>query len=383
MKMTTALNKAVSPRLTQRDPGRPKPTTGLENVEKNTLGDVVDPSATFVVFKDQAVHGRDENGVELLQVTQMEREGEEILLKKGWIPKEAFREVDEAYYLPTHVHSTTSSVIGGVSRGLVSAGVPGAVAGVAGAVTSSRVGNSPLARMAVGTLAGATALTAYQAAIHGNIGLGSAVFAGSLVGVVAAAAGDGDAQVRDAMLGGTAAGLAVTMATGLPLGVLTGSAATAVGAKVENRVGQVLLSAGIGAGITAAQALLAGNSVPLAAGLGAAIGGVGSLIGPTLGQAGRNLQKAGEPLVAKGVSKLLEGRGETTYQVAAAVPEALAFGGLGASLGLVAPGLTPVGIALGATAGGLHGYLRAGKRIEELKDLQEKQVAQMGVEGET
>lgn len=385
MNITTSIKSAFRPKLTERDPQRPKVSTGLENVLDNTIGDHVDSASTFVVFKDDAVRGKDENGQDVIQVAQLGQEDGELVVKKGWIPKEAFREVGDAYYLPTHKFSTSSSLIGGVSRGLVSGGVPGAVAGMAGGLAASKLGDSPIVKMATGTLVGAAALTAYQAAIHGTVGLPSALFAGSLIGVVAAAAGDGDAEVRDAMLGGTAAGLAASMATGMPLAMLTGTAATAVGAKAGSRVSQVLLSAGVGAAITTAQALISGNAVPLAAGIGAAIGGVGSLVGPSLGQASRNLQAKGEPIVAKGVGKLLEGRGEKSFQVASAVPQALAFGGLGASLGLVAPGLAPVGIALGAAVGGIRGYTNAGERIEQLKELQEKRMASLAAQsqGET
>ena len=338
---------------------------------------MVDPFTTFVVFKNQAVEGKAKDGTPVLQVTDMERDGKDVLLRKGWIPKDAFQEVGDAYYLPTYKFNPTSSVIGGTTRGLVAAGLPGAVAGAASGLAAGKLGKSTLSKFAIGALAGAGATTALQAAVYGNVGLGSAVFAGVVTGVVAAASGDGDASVRDAMLGGTAVGLAATMTTGLPMGVITGSAAAALGAQVDNRWGQMLVSAGAGAALTTAQALIAGNSVPLAAGIGAAVGAIGSLIGPGLGQAGRNLQAELEPHVAKGVGKLLEGRGETTYQIASAVPQALAFGGIGGALELVAPGLGPIGAAVGAAVGGVNGYLQAGKRISQLKELQEKRIAQV------
>lgn len=375
MNISSTIQSAFKPTITERDPERRKVTTGMENVLKNTTGDNVEPDATFVVFKNQAVEGKDKEGNPVLQVADLIQDEEGQLLRKGWIPKDAFEDIGEAYYLPTYRYSSNSALIGGVSRGLISAGVPGAVAGAIGGVAAGRLGDSAVKKFAVGALAGTAALTALQVAVHGTVGIPSALFAGSVTGLVAAASGSGDASVRDSMLGGTAAGLAATLATGLPMGVLTGSAATAIGAKVENRAGQVLLSAGIGAALTTAQALISGNSVPLAAGLGAAIGGAGSLIGPSLGQASRNLQAAVEPSVAKVVGKMLEGRGETSFQVASAVPQALAFGGLGASLGIVAPGLGPVGAAIGATIGGVTAYHRAGNRIEELKKLQEKRMA--------
>lgn len=374
MNILSTVKKAASPRLTERDPQRAKISTGPENVLTNTTGDLVDSQSTFVVFKNQAVVGRDETGREVLQVASVEQEDGDLVVKRGWIPKDAFEEVDQAYYLPTHKFSGTSSVIGGVSRGLISAGIPGAVAGAAGSLVASRLPDKPGLRMALSGAAGAATLTAYQAAVHGNLGLPEAAFAGTVAGLVAAGAGDGDGTVRDSMLGGTVAGLAATMTTGLPLGILTGTAATALGAQAGSRSTQVLLSAGAGAALATVQALITGNSPVLAAGIGAAIGGAGSLIGPTIGQVGRNLQKAGEPVVAKGVGKILEGRGETSFQVAAAVPQALAFCSLGAGLALVAPGLGPVGAALGAAAGGIHGYHRAGQRIEQLKELNQKRV---------
>lgn len=375
MNILTSLQKPFQARLTERDPERDKLSTGLENVLVNTTGDMVEPGATFVVFKRQAQEGTAPDGTPVLGVAQATQEGDEIVVKEGWIPKEAFREVGDAYYLPTYRYSPTSALLGGGTRGLLAAGIPGAVAGVAGGLAASKVGDNPRVRAGVGIAAGALALTGMQLAIHGATGIPSALFAGGVAGVVAAAAGEGDAQTRDAMLGGTAVGLAATMATGLPLGMLTGSAATAIGAQVSNRKAQVLLSAAAGAALTTAQALISGNSPLLAAGIGAAIGGVGSLVGPGLGQLGRNASKTVEPWVAKGVGKALEGRGETTFQVASAVPQALAFGSLGASLGLVAPQLTPLGIALGAVAGGVHGFVRSGQRIEDLKELHEKRLA--------
>ena len=374
MNILTSIKAPFQPRLTERDPERDKLSTGLENVLVNTTGDMVDPASTFVVFKRQAQEGTAEDGTPVLKVAQASQEGDEIVVQEGWIPKEAFREVGDAYYLPTYRYSATGSLLAGATRGLLSAGIPGAVAGVAGGLAASKLGDSPTVRAGAGALAGAIALTGLQLAVHGPTGLPSALFAGSIAGIAAAAAGEGDSAIRDSMLGGTAVGLAATMATGLPMGMLTGSAATAIGAHANSRTAQVLLSAAAGAALTTAQALISGNSPLLAAGIGAAIGGLGSLVGPGLGQLGRNAQKAVEPLVAKGVTKALAGRGETTFQVAAAVPQAIAFGSLGASLGLVAPQLTPVGIALGAVAGGLHGYLRTGKRIEDLKELNQKRL---------
>lgn len=372
--ITSTVRKAVSPRLTERDPDKPKLSTGMENVLINTTGDIVDGASTFVVFKEDAVQRTGEDGREELRVAKFETEDGKTVVKQGWVPKDAFEEVGDAYYLPTHKFSPLSSVIGGVSRGLVTAGIPGAAAGLVGSLAAGRLPENPALRMTAGAAAGALALTAYQGALFGHIGLPEAAFAGSIAGLVAAGAGDGDATVRDAMLGGTAAGLAATMATGLPLGMLTGTAATAVGAQAGSRTSQVLLSAATGAALTTVQALITGNSLPLAAGIGAAMGAAGALSGPAIGQLGRNLQQAVTPTVAKGVNKALEGRGEKSYQVAAAVPEALAFGSLGASLGLLLPGMAPVGIAVGAAAGGLHGYQRAGKRIEQLKQLNEKRM---------
>lgn len=377
MKILNSIASPFVPKLTERDPDREKVSTGLENVLVNTTGDIVDPRATFVVFKDDAVEATSEDGKPALQVTNIEQEGDELVVKQGWIPKEAFREVGDAYYLPTYRYSATSALIGGATRGFLAAGLPGAVAGVAGGLAASKVGDNSLLRSGAGIAAGALALTGMQLALYGNQGIPSALFAGGVAGIVAAGAGEGDAGVRDAMLGGTAMGLAAELATGLPMGMLTGSAATAIGAKATTRTGQVLLSAASGAALTTVQALLSGNSPLLAAGIGAAIGASGALVGPSLGQVGRNLQKSIEPFVAKGVGKVLEGRGEKAYQVASAVPQALAFGSLGASLGLISPVLTPVGIAVGAVAGGLNGYHRAGKRIDELKELHEKRLTDL------
>ncbi len=374
MKIQTCITAPFQPRLTERDPGREKISTGLENVLVNTTGDSVDPNATFVVFKDDAVEGTDPQGNPVLQVANIEHAGNDVLVKKGWIPKDAFREVGDAYYLPTYKYSTTSALLSGGTRGLLSAGLPGAVAGVAGGLAAGKLGKSPGARLAVGAVAAGAALTGLQLAVHGATGLPSAIFAGSLAGIAAAGAGEGDAEVRDAMLGGSAVGLAATLATGLPLAMLTGSAATALGSHAKSRKTQVLLSAAAGAALTTAQALISGNSVPLAAGIGAAIGGIGSLIGPSVGQLSRNTQKAVEPVVGKAVAKVLEGRSETTYQVASAVPQALAFGSLGASLGLVSPALTPVGIALGAVAGGVAGFHKSGQRIDDLKELHQQRL---------
>jgi hypothetical protein len=373
----TSIKAPFQPRLTERDPERGKISTGLENVLVNTTGDMVEPGATFVVFKRQAQQGTSEDGTPVLKVSSLEQDGEELVVKEGWIPKEAFREVGEAYYLPTYRFSTTGALLGGGTRGLLSAGIPGAVAGIAGGLAASKVGDNSTVRAGVGIAAGALALTGFQLAVHGATGIPSALFAGSLAGIVAAGAGEGDSEVRDAMLGGTAMGLAATMATGLPMGMLTGSAATAIGAQAGSRTAQVLLSAGAGAALTTVQALISGNSPLLAASIGAAIGGLGSLIGPGIGQLGRNAQKAVEPWVAKGVGKALDGRGETTFQVASAIPQALAFGSLGASLGLVAPQLTPLGIALGAVAGGVHGFVRSGQRIDDLKELHQKRLAEV------
>lgn len=374
MNILTSLKTPFQPRLTERDPERDKTTTGLENVKINTTGDQVEPDSTFVVFKRQAQEMQAEDGTPMLKVARATQQSEGLAIEEGWIPKEAFREVGDAYYLPTYRYSAGSAMLGGGTRGLLTAGIPGALAGVAGGLAAAKVGDNATVRAGVGIAAGALALTGMQLAVHGFTGIPSALFAGSVAGIVAAGAGEGDSQVRDAMLGGTAAGMAATLATGLPMGMLTGSAAAAIGARARSRTAQVLLSAGAGAALTTVQALISGNSPLLAASIGATMGGLGSLIGPGLGQLGRNAQKAVEPWVAKGVGKALEGRGETTFQVANAIPEALAFGGLGASLGLVAPGLAPLGIALGAAAGGVHGFLRTGQRIDDLKELNQKRL---------
>ena len=165
MNIASSVKRAFSPRITERDLGRKKITTGMENVLTNTTGDVVDPFTTFVVFKNQAVEGKAKDGTPVLQVTDMERDGKDVLLRKGWIPKDAFQEVGDAYYLPTYKFNPTSSVIGGTTRGLVAAGLPGAVAGAASGLAAGKLGKSTLSKFAIGALAGAGATTALQAAV--------------------------------------------------------------------------------------------------------------------------------------------------------------------------------------------------------------------------
>ena len=126
----SSIQAPFQPRITERDPERVKVTTGLENVLVNTTGDNIEPSATFVVFKNQAREAVDEHGITALKVSTIERDGAGTVVKEGWIPKDAFREVGDAYYLPTYRYSATSAVLGGATRGLLSAGIPGAVAGV-------------------------------------------------------------------------------------------------------------------------------------------------------------------------------------------------------------------------------------------------------------
>lgn len=362
------------PRLSERDPGLAKHSTGLENVLTNTTGDSVDPNSTFIIFPHQLKEHTAEDGTPMLEVSRLVQEGEETIKQSALIPKQAFQKLGDAYYLPTYRYSTVSACIGGGLQGFIAGGAPGAAAGVASGLAASKVGKSAPVRAGIGMIVGAAVLTAAQVALYGSHGIPAAIFAGSMIGLVGASSGEGDAGIRDSMFGGNAAGFAAGMATGAPLSMLTGAASNAIGAQVSSRTGQVLLSAGAGGALMTAQALISGGSPALAAGIGAAVGGIGSLIGPGLSQLGRNTSKAVEPFIAKGINKALEGQGDTTYQVVAAIPESLAFASLGASIGLISPALTPLGIAVGATAGGVHGFIRAGKKIDELKELNKKRI---------
>ncbi len=329
----------------------------------DTTGNQLDFNNSAIIPKGAAIIENDSNGQQYVQVNHNQQD---IL-----VPREEFEETpgkNGVFYLPTYQDSATNAAISGAMRGFIAAGPIGAVSGLGGAAAMKLVGdNRPGGRatkFAASTLTGAALVVAGQAALYGAQNLPLAALIGGTSGLGAALAGAGDAKTRDALYGGAAAGMAVSMMTGAPMvNMLIAGTASGIGAQANSKVTQAVTSAIISAGLNAAQAALTGSNVGMATALGAAAGLIGPLLGPPVMQLTRNLTQHG----SQQVQKLVADCSDTQLELLSAVPSAMSFGLMGAAAGLVNPNLAVAGAAIGAGAGAVLGYYKAHQRIEELK----------------
>lgn len=331
----------------------------------NTTGDVIEPSQSLMIPKSRAELGNDDQGREFIAVAR----GQDVT----WVPKDAFYESpgeNGMFYLPTYKDSVMSAALGGGMRGLIALGPLGAVAGAVGGVVGTKAGDHSALKLGAGSLAGAATLAAGHALLFGAQGLPVAAFLGAVSGLGATAAGAGDASVRDAVYGGSIAGFAATMVTGMPLAILTGAASSALGSQANSTAGKVLTGAAAGAFITVAQAALTGGPLGLAAGIGAAVGAAGPLLGLPLMQLSRNLTDDGAKVVRKVAGGWIKEQNETTLKVLMGVPFAASFGLIGSAASALNPSWGTAGAVLGTVAGGVLGFYQGHKMIEGLKARQ-------------
>jgi hypothetical protein len=329
----------------------------------DTTGNQLDFRNSAILPKAAALIDNDSNGQQFIHVQHNQQD---IL-----VPREAFEETDGengVFYLPTYQDSTTNAALSGAMRGFLAAGPIGAVSGLGGAAAMKLVGDSRpggrATKFAASTLTGAALVVAGQAALYGSQNLPLAALIGGASGLGAALAGAGDAKTRDALYGGAAAGMAVSMMTGAPMtSMLIAGTASGIGAQANSKVAQAVTSAVISAGLNAAQAALTGSNIGMATALGAAAGLIGPLLGPPVMQLTRNLTQVGSQHVQKAVADC----SDLQLELLSAVPSAASFGLLGAAAGLVNPNLAAAGAAIGISTGAAIGFYKAHQRIEELK----------------
>lgn len=321
----------------------------------NTTGDRLDPSSSLVIPKQGAVLAKDAEGKEHLKVRHQDKE--------HWIPKESFQvsEGDNGvYYLPTYQDSASSAAIGGASKALVALGPLAAVSGGAAGYVAHKFGKNPAAKLAIGAGVGAATLALTNTAIFGPAGLPVSLLLGVATGLSAVHAGEGAADIRDASYGGGIAGFAVGAITQNPLTLLTASAAAGIGGRAKSPLAKAALGGAVGAALGAGQALLTGQPVALIAGLTAAAGAVGPLIGQPLMQTTRNLSHLG----GEAVAGLLKDASNPTLKVVGAVPYAVGMGFLGLSAELIAPGTGAVAAAIGVAGGAVYGYSQTSQQLK-------------------
>lgn len=333
----------------------------------DTTGDRRDDTRSVLLPKAAAVMGSNPQGEKFVEVPV---EGSEA----RWVPLDAFQQSqgdDGLLYLPTYKDSPGSAALGGAVKGLLATGPIGALSGAAaGAATAFGKGDKvgKWGKLALGAGAGAVVMAAANAALYGAAGLPVAVALGAVTGIAAVQAGEGEASVRDAAYGGTAAGFAASMITGTPLALLTGSVAAGLGARSRSKTGQVVTAALAGAVMQAGQALLGGGSLPVALAVGASVGALGTLAGPPLMQATRNLSQAGGEVLRK----QLAGAPDSALIALSAVPYAASGGFLGATAGMVVPGAGALGAAVGATVGAAFGAIKTYQQVSEMKAAAQK-----------
>ena len=326
----------------------------------DTTGDRRDNERSVLLPKAAAVTGANAKGEKFVEVPTAEGAGH-------WVPLDAFVSTpgdDGLLYLPTYKDSPLAASAGGAMKGLLAAGPIGGLTGaVAGAATGLVKGCGKFTRLGLGATVGAVAMGVVNSALYGTGGVGIALMLGAVTGAAAVQTGDGQASVRDATYGGTAAGFAASLVTGTPLALLNGSVAAGLGARGTSKIGQTVTAALTGALLQGAQALMGGGSLPVALAVGATVGAVGTLIGPWLMQATRNLsQWGGELLRGK-----LAGASDATLTALGSVPFAASGAFLGATLAAVIPGLGGIVAAAGAVAGALFGAFKTHGQISTMK----------------
>lgn len=313
----------------------------------NTTGDRIDPEKTVILPKAGVTEGTDKEGKAHLLVRHHNKE--------VWVPKESFQ-VSEGengvYYLPTYKDSPGSAALAGGSKALVALGPLAAVSAGAAGYAAQKLGKNAPSKLAIGAGVGAVALAAANTALFGPAGLPISLLLGATAGVSAVHAGEGSAEIRDASYGGGIAGFAVGALTQNPIALLTGSAAAGIGARASHPLAKAVIGGAVGAALGAGQALISGQPIAVVAGLSAAAGAVGPLIGAPLMQVTRNLSQDGGELVAKA----LQNSSDTTLKVVGAVPYAVGMGFLGLSAELIAPGTGAIGAAIGVAGGAAYGY---------------------------
>jgi hypothetical protein len=327
----------------------------------NTTGDRLDSETSVVIPKAAAAVGRDAEGRERIKVHHKDRD--------HWVPKESFQTSEGengVYYLPTYQSSAGSAAVGGASKGLVALGPLAAVSGGLAGYAAHRLGKNSAAKLAIGAGLGAATLAVANTAIFGPAGLSVSLLLGAATGVSAVHAGEGSADIRDASYGGGITGFAVGALTHNPLTLVTASAAAGIGGRASHPLARAAIGGAVGAALGAGQALLTGQSIAVVAGLTAAAGAVGPLIGSPLMQATRNLSHLGGDVVAK----VLKDANDSTLKVVGAVPYAVGMGFLGATAELVAPGTGLAAAAIGVAGGAAYGYHQTSRQLEKASSFQ-------------
>ena len=324
----------------------------------NTTGDRIDPETSVVIPKAAATFGKDAEGHEHVKVSHHD--------KDVWIPKESFQASEGengVLYLPTYKDSPGSAAVGGASKALVALGPLAAVSGGVAGYAAHKFGKNPAAKLAIGAGLGAATLAAANTAVFGPAGLPVTLLLGAATGLSAVHAGEGSAEIRDASYGGGITGFAVGALTHNPLTLITASAAAGIGGRASNPLAKAAIGGAVGAALGAGQALLTGQPVAVVAGLTAAAGAVGPLIGTPLMQATRNLSHMGGDVVAG----ILKNANDPTLKVVGAVPYAVGMGFLGATAELVAPGTGMAAAAIGAAGGAVYGYHQTSQQLAKAK----------------
>jgi hypothetical protein len=320
----------------------------------NTTGDSVDLEKTFLIAKKDALI-QIRNGRPHIQV---DFEG-----KKTWIPQEAFSDVDEAFYLPTFKSSPLTAAVSGGAKTLLTFGPVAALAASASGFAAHKVVDDPRAKFALSAGLGAALFAATDAVFGGHLGLGTSLLVGASAGVLGVHAGEGRARVRDAAYSGGLASFGTLPLTHDPTLGLHSAAAAGLGARAKTPEVRALLSGATGAALGALHAVVTGQPVGLLAGLTATTSVAGSLAGPTVMQASRNISHSSGEVIGK----VLRKAPDPVLKFVGTVPVAAGMGFVGAAAGLIIPGAGAIGAIFGTLGGAALGHQQTESKLEAAK----------------
>lgn len=340
------LTRLFRPRLEFEDNGR-----GELEVTANTTGDSVESARTIILPKSSALT-KTKMGKTFLRI----KDGED----HKWVPKSAFSETDEAYYLPTYSDSPVSAAIGGGAKTLLTFGPIPALSSSVSGYAAHKFGHKNPVKFAVGAGVGAALFVATNALFKGPLTAGGSLLLGASAGLLGVHAGEGKASVRDAAYSGGLATFGVLPLSQDPTIGLHSAAAAGLGARAESPEAKVFISGAAGACLGAAHAALTGQSAGLMAALSAVTAVAGTLAGPAVMQASRNIShSSGEVL-----GKLLQKAPDPVLKVVGTVPFAAGMGFLGGAAGLVVPGAGAIGAIFGTLGGVALGHSKTESKIE-------------------
>lgn len=348
------ITKLFQPRIEFEDDG-----SGNTVLSANTIGDTVDPKQTFILPKKDAVSKVDDEGRVFLRA---ERDGEE-----RWLPKDAFQEAGQAYYLPTYRSSAVGAGLSGGAKTLLTFGpIPALAAGAPG-FAAHKLADKPWSKLALGAGLGATLFAATNAFFDNPLGLGASLLLGASAGVLGVHAGEGQATVRDAAYSGGLASFGSLPFTGdISLG-LHSAAAAGLAARAESSSLKTLISTTTGAALGAAHAALTGQPIGLMAVSSAINSAVGTLAGPSVMQASRNISHSGGEILGK----VLKKAPDPVLKIAGTLPVAAGMGFLGAAAGLIVPGAGSIGAIFGTIGGAALGHKQTQAKLEDAEQADE------------